>query len=121
MSEYNVGTKALAAKAAHDANFHYNKFRGIDRDGKLWEDCSDEEKHRLLNAAGRIFDNPKLTPEELHKLWCEDMLSRGWKYGDAYSFADKTHPCIASYNEIPDEDKLKDTMYLSIIRAFCVL
>ncbi len=119
---YNRGAIALAAKTAHNANHQYNMFRGIDRNTKPWDELTEEEKHRLIIVATRVFDNPEMSPEDCHRNWVEDMAKAGWRYGEQYSENAKTHPCMTdNYSEVPDEDKIKDTMYLSIVKSFCVL
>lgn len=41
----------------------------------------------------------------VHDVWAASRLSQGWRYGETRSDADKTHPCLVPYEELPEEEK----------------
>jgi len=53
---------------------------------------------------------PDSTMEELavdmakynHTIWANDMLAQGWRYGISFSEAEKTHPLIMPWEQIPE-------------------
>lgn len=58
------------------------------------------------------------TPEELHQSWCDFKLLDGWRYGPKKDELNKTHPCLVDYSVLPEEQKLKDHVFASIVMAF---
>jgi hypothetical protein len=46
--------------------------------------------------------------ENAHDVWAEQRLSAGWRFGEARSEAEKTHPCLVPYEDLPDEEKVLD-------------
>lgn len=57
------------------------------------------------------------TPQELHTSWCGRKRHEGWTYGAVKDEEAKTHPCLVSYFDLPREQRLKDRMFASIVRA----
>jgi len=37
-----------------------------------------------------------------HAIWANDMLAQGWRYGISFSEAERTHPLIMPWEQIPD-------------------
>ena len=58
------------------------------------------------------------TAEELHISWVEHKLAEGWIWGPVKDEALKTHPCIDSYSELPEEQKIKDEMFRAVVKSF---
>ncbi len=57
-------------------------------------------------------DNLKLLLEAMsknvHEVWAETRIKQGWKYGKQRNDELKTHPCLVSYEELPEEEKEYD-------------
>ena len=60
-------------------------------------DLSDE----LLELAERMAEN-------VHDVWAQTRLAQGWTYGPERNDAEKKHPCLVSYSELPEEEKVYD-------------
>lgn len=43
-----------------------------------------------------------------HEAWCEERLKQGWTYGTERSDELKQHPCLVSYELLPDTEKEND-------------
>jgi hypothetical protein len=43
-----------------------------------------------------------------HDVWAAQRLRAGWRYGPARSDAEKLHPCLVPYGDLPDEEKEYD-------------
>lgn len=82
-----------------------------------WEELTLEQRTNATNALKKLLTEPHHTPEEHHDLWLKPMIENGWTKG-VYSWADKTHPCICSYDELPDSEKLKDHIWMHMVEAF---
>lgn len=46
-----------------------------------------------------------------------EKIKDGWVYGDVKDPELKTHPCLVPYNELPVEQKTKDTLFINIVHA----
>lgn len=57
----------------------------------------------------------KTTPEDSHKNWMEHKLKDGWKYGEVKDEVLKTHPCLVPYNELPENQKVKDYLFKAVV------
>jgi hypothetical protein len=57
------------------------------------------------------------TPEESHRCWCDFKVAAGWVYGEVKDDKAKTHPCLVGYGDLPPENKIKDDLFLAIVRA----
>ena len=55
------------------------------------------------------------TAEENHERWCIDKIQEGWQVGDQYSAANKTHPNLRPYDELPHYQQIKDTIFIDTV------
>ncbi|MBI3467530.1 MAG: Ryanodine receptor Ryr [Planctomycetes bacterium] len=46
--------------------------------------------------------------ENAHDIWARQRLQDGWKYGPARNDAQKEHPCLVPYNQLPESEKEYD-------------
>lgn len=56
-------------------------------------------------------DNAERGSEMLHDVWATGMAYDGWRYGEEYSIADKTHPDLVPYEDLPDHVQDKDRIW----------
>ncbi len=47
-----------------------------------------------------------------HANWIEYKLDDGWVYGEEKDPVKKTHPCMVPYDELPHDQRMKDTVVL---------
>lgn len=85
----------LAAKAAHEANRAYCEALG-DFSQVPWEHAPDWQRDSAINGVRHIADNP----------------NDGWKYGPV-----KDHPCFGPYHELPEAQKMKDAIFVAVVRG----
>lgn len=43
-----------------------------------------------------------------HEVWALGRMSQGWVYGPERNDADKTHPCLVPYEDLPESEKEYD-------------
>ena len=66
-----------------------------------------------------VDTNDVVLPEELnqlaeqmaknvHEIWSQTRISQGWTYGLERNDAEKKHPCLVPYEELPEEEKVYD-------------
>lgn len=41
----------------------------------------------------------------VHEVWAQNRLNEGWTYGPVRDDAAKKHPCLISYEELPESEK----------------
>lgn len=46
--------------------------------------------------------------KNVHEVWAKNRLNEGWKYGEKRDDELKTHPCLVSYEDLPEEEKEYD-------------
>jgi hypothetical protein len=68
-------------------------------------------------GACNLTENPELTPAQSHSCWMAHKKSEGWVYGEEKSEEHRTHPCMVPYDQLPDEQKFKDTLFGAVVRA----
>ena len=44
----------------------------------------------------------------VHDVWAMSRMNDGWRYGEKRDEQKKTHPCLVSYNDLPDSEKSYD-------------
>ena len=71
------------------------------------------EKHYVPNP---IDTTDVQLPEELqpllesmaknvHEIWAKQRIKQGWKYGEVRDDAQKLHPCLIAYEDLPESEK----------------
>lgn len=46
--------------------------------------------------------------KNVHEVWAETRISQGWTYGEERNDAEKKHPCLVPYEELPEKEKEYD-------------
>jgi hypothetical protein len=54
----------------------------------------------------------ELLAEREHVRWVTGKLKKGWRYGDPGDDAKKRHPCIRPWEELPEDEKVKDRLFV---------
>lgn len=55
-----------------------------------------------------------MSPEELHGGWVQAYIEMGWKFGDTYSHANKTHPDIVPYAKLGNLERDKGAVFVAL-------
>lgn len=55
----------------------------------------------LIQLSERIAEN-------VHEVWAKARIDEGWTYGEKRDDIHKKHPCLVSYDELPEEEKEYD-------------
>lgn len=104
------------AKICHEANRAYCE--GInDKSQRPWELAPSWQKEASLWGANFLCLKPDAGPEATHENWMAHKIAEGWKLGEVKDAKAKTHPCIVPFADLPIEQKLKDVLFHSIVRA----
>jgi len=85
-----------------------------------WEDLPEVDKEGII--AGVIYaQQNNVSPEESHEGWLAMMKEKGWKYGEVKDEEKKEHPCIVPYEELPQAQRVKDHLFLSLVKSMSVI
>jgi hypothetical protein len=57
------------------------------------------------------------TPRQSHEGWLAEKVATGWKYGPVKNPEAKEHPCMVAYEELPTSQRVKDHIFVSVVRA----
>jgi hypothetical protein len=82
-----------------------------------WEEAPGWQKDSAISGVRYRLDNPHDSAEAQHIRWMQDKLDDGWVYGDVKDSDKKTHPCLVPYADLPIEQQLKDSLFISIVEA----
>lgn len=44
----------------------------------------------------------------VHEVWAKGRIDNGWTYGAERNDAEKKHPCLVDYDELPESEKVYD-------------
>jgi hypothetical protein len=105
-----------AARAAHEANRAWCLACG-DTSQPAWDDAPEWQRCSAVNGVQAIIDDPTLTPKRLHESWLAQKRADGWLWGRVKDAANKLHPCMVPYHELPPEQRAKDAIFGAVVRA----
>jgi hypothetical protein len=111
----NEQTKIEAcARAAHEANRAYCIAIG-DGTQPAWEDAPEWQKSSARNGVKGALAGA--TPEQSHESWLAEKTATGWKYGPVKNPETKEHPCFVPYSELPEAQRAKDEVFITVVRV----
>lgn len=105
----------FAAALAHEANRAY--CQSIGDDSLLpWSDTPEDIRNSARSGVRFVWDGTK-TPEQSHENWLKFKEADGWHYGPVKDAERKTHPAFLPYKDLPEEQKIKDHIFRSVVLA----
>ena len=104
------------AELAHETNRVYCRLLG-DMSQPSWVDAPTWQRDSEISGVKFHLANPDASPSHSHEEWLKTKKAEGWKYGPVKDPEKKEHPCYVPYSNLPDEQKIKDTLFLSIVSA----
>jgi len=107
---------AIIASICHEANRAYCKAIGDDSQPS-WDDAPEWQKQSACNGVSFHLDNPTAGPEGSHNNWMAEKQLDGWVYGEVKDPEAKTHPCMVDYDDLPEAQQLKDSIFVGIVHS----
>lgn len=108
------------ARVAHETNRAYCETIG-DNSQTIWDTAPSWQKDSAINGVKFHLNNPDSHPQDSHENWLKVKYAEGWKYGEVKSEGKKEHPCCVPYDQLPAEQRVKDSLFLGVVRALEVL
>jgi ryanodine receptor 2 len=63
---------------------------------------------RSVALPPEIVELTEKLAEHAHDVWAYERLKQGWTYGPKRDDANKKHPCLVPYAELPETEKVHD-------------
>ena len=104
------------ARVCHEANRAYCRSIG-DNSQPSWDEAPDWQRRSAENGVAFQLANPDATPSHSHEEWLKEKAAAGWTYGPVKDPEKKEHPCFVPYEELPEEQKRKDVLFIAVVRA----
>lgn len=101
------------AIACHQQNRTYCQQLGDDSQ-PLWIDAPEWQTSSAVMGVQAALINPN--PAASHESWMKQKVDDGWVYGEKKDPKAKTHHCIVPYDELPAEQKKKDTLFIEMVQ-----
>jgi len=112
---FNIDIETIA-KTCHEVNRVFCKSIG-DNSQVEWKDTPEWLKKSCIMNVKNIIKNPDMTPEWIHETWVAEKVQEGWSYGLVKDVVNKKHPSILPYSKLPQNEKYKDELFLSIVKS----
>jgi hypothetical protein len=108
------------AEVAHETNRVYCETVG-DFSQPSWHNAPEWQKQSATNGVEFHLDNPEAGCSASHENWLKEKYAEGWIYGEVKDPEKKEHPCCVPYTELPEEQRVKDALFVGVVRALKVL
>ena len=108
------------AEVAHETNRAYCETIG-DFSQPSWHNAPDWQAKSAINGVQFHLDNPDAGCSGSHENWLKEKTEAGWKYGEVKDPEKKEHPCFVPYRNLPAEQRVKDALFVGVVRALKVL
>lgn len=104
-------TTVLIARICWEVNSAYCE--AIGEKSLSW----DESKASTIKGVEAYLADPSMTPERSHALWMKEKVDTGWRFGPIKDAVAKTHPCMVDYDQLPPQQRVKDDLFLAVLRS----
>lgn len=105
------------ARICHDANKAYCETQG-DASQRNWYEAAECQRDSAIKGVRFRLNFPNAPVSVQHNEWRQEKANDGWKYGLVKDADKKEHPCMVSYEELPEYRRLKDFLFVSIVETF---
>ena len=72
---------------------------------------TDTERSRRVEALMKCAADSDQTPERRHEEWCKMHVDGGWVYGPEFKPAEKQHPNLKPWGELPESTRCKANIF----------
>jgi hypothetical protein len=107
---------AIAA-TIHNLNTEWCRLNG-DFKHFSWEEAPKDICDTMKEGVKWVLKNPDITPEEHHNNWVEHKTKEGWTFDLFKDFERKTHPCLVPFDELPFNEKWKNSLIITATLNF---
>jgi len=108
----------LVAHVCHEANRAFQIVTGDESPSPRWEDAPAWQTSSMIKGVQFVLeDDDETTPEQIHESWYDTKIADGWVRGDVKDAEERTHPGLVPYDQLSDEERRKDDLFLAVVTA----
>lgn len=82
-----------------------------------WDESPEWAKDSVINGVLQMIADPLRGPAANHEGWLAERAAAGWVYGEVKDTEKKTHPCMVPYSSLSNPQKVKNILFVSVVRA----
>lgn len=82
-----------------------------------WAAAEQWQRDSAMTGVEFRINNPEAGHDAQHNSWMQEKIDQGWVYGEVKCPADKTHPCIVPFEDLPEFQQKKDALFCAIVDA----
>jgi hypothetical protein len=117
----NEHTIREIARVCHEVNRAYCRAIG-DFSQPEWDAAPDWQQDSAINGVRahnehRSLYGTVMPPEMSHQNWMKEKIADGWRPGPFKDPDKKEHPCLVPYNQLPQDQRVKDYLFGAVIEA----
>lgn len=116
MSDVKRTPVSEIARICHEVNRAYCEAIG-DHSQPHWDLAPDWQQSSAINGVLFHLENPNSKPEDSHNNWLKEKQEAGWVWGPVKDPEKKEHPCMVAYEKLPLEQRIKDYLFLAVVRS----
>jgi len=105
------------ARVIHAAERELQIVQGDPRPSPPWDEAPEYQVRESVASVVAALADPERTPEQNHQGWYDRLIADGWQHGAVKDEAEKTHPDLVPFDQLPEHEKQKDRLFLAIVRA----
>lgn len=61
-----------------------------------------------VELSSELMELAEKMAENVHDVWAKTRIDQGWTYGPERNDAEKKHPCLIPYDQLPEMEKVYD-------------
>lgn len=107
------------AEKAHEILRAYCEIIG-DVSQVQWKNAPEWQKTSAANGVRFVLSNSNFKPSDSHEHWRKEKIENGWKYGVTKDPEKKTNPCMLPFDQLPEAQRVKDYLFISVVRALAL-
>lgn len=104
------------AQLVHETLSSWARIRGMPA-YPSWEDAEDWMRASTLESVEHVLQHPNADPGAQHVQWMEQKQKDGWVWGETKDADAKTHPMLVPFAQLPDDERAKDAIIISLAKA----
>ncbi len=103
------------AKICHQVNRDYCINEQLEAPPE-WDDLPANIQESIVSGVAEVIADPKITPTQIHQMWCDYKEKEGWKYALNKDLKLKTHPNLVPFDKLPKLEKEKDRLFIRTVK-----
>ena len=117
METTDMGTRIeKIAAMAHEVNRLYCQ-RINDYSQMVWQNAPNWQRESVFQGVIFLLTNLDADAAACHESWMRHKVAEGWRYGKEKNVVDKTHPALVPFNELSNQEQIKDKLFVAVVRA----